>query len=135
MSEDLKHWLQRPVKLWQAILLSVVLMTSTALATYNVSSTTKEYQYNNLRRQKDLVEKRVGPIELDVKDLSNRVAESEIKINAQLIDSRRTQLDLEHLMYKADPEALRAMARRDVGGIHQTASPTINVSPNINTGK
>ncbi|AVB21101.1 MULTISPECIES: hypothetical protein [Pseudomonas syringae group] len=135
MANQLKHWLQLTMKLWQAILFAILLMAFTGTATYIVLTNTEKYQYNNIERQRALVEKRVLPIEESVRDLKYRMSDSEIKINSQIQDSRYILKKLEEQMYEAAPSVYRELAKKELNGVRQEANPTITINPVINAGK
>ncbi|MGN9497531.1 hypothetical protein ACTMQ1_21520 [Pseudomonas syringae pv. aptata] len=135
MANQLKHWLQLTMKLWQAILFAILLMAFTGTATYIVLTNTEKYQYNNIERQRALVEKRVLPIEESVRDLKYRMSDSEIKINSQIQDSRYILKKLEERMYEAAPSVYRELAKKELNDVRQEANPTITINPVINAGK
>ncbi|MEE4232332.1 hypothetical protein V2I85_12220 [Pseudomonas viridiflava] len=124
--------LQKPLTTFHGLIAGIVLGVGIFLVPpFVIATRVEQYQYDNVKVQREIVDKRVAPVEQAVRDLDDRVQDSEVRINAQLADSNRTRKKLEELMYRADPEALKALARQDLGGVHQTASPTINVSPII----
>ncbi|WP_122408421.1 hypothetical protein [Pseudomonas viridiflava] len=124
--------LQKPLTTFHGLIAGIVLGIGIFLVPpFVIATRVEQYQYDNVKVQREIVDKRVAPVEQAVRDLDDRVQDSEVRINAQLADSNRTRKKLEELMYRADPEALKALARQDLGGVHQTASPTINVSPII----
>ncbi|MEE4224807.1 hypothetical protein [Pseudomonas viridiflava] len=124
--------LQKPLTTFHGLIAGIVLGIGIFLVPpFVIATRVEQYQYDNVKVQREIVDKRVAPVEQAVRDLDDRVQDSEVRINAQLADSNRTRKKLEELMYRADPEVLKALARQDLGGVHQTASPTINVSPII----
>ncbi|QVI88013.1 hypothetical protein [Pseudomonas viridiflava] len=124
--------LQKPLTTFHGLIAGIVLGVGIFLIPpFVIATRVEQYQYDNVKVQREIVDKRVAPVEQAVRDLDDRVQDSEVRINAQLADSNRTRKKLEELMYRADPEALKALVRQDLGGVHQTASPTINVSPII----
>ncbi|WP_122394383.1 hypothetical protein, partial [Pseudomonas amygdali] len=101
----------------------------------DILTNTEKYQYNNIERQRALVEKRVLPIEESVRDLKYRMSDSEIKINSQIQDSRYILKKLEERMYEAAPSVYRELAKKELNGVRQEANPTITINPVINAGK
>jgi hypothetical protein len=97
----------------------------------------EQYQYDNVRAQKELVDRSLVPIKIDIGNLEGRVSESESRVNVQLQETDRVTRKLEDLMFKADSREMMqlvkdraAQAHKELGvSIQQIANPVINVSP------
>lgn len=142
MSHTMKHFMTATVKLWQAVLFSILLLLATISATALVMTRTEQYQFSNITTQKQLVDARVSPIESDMRILQNRQDAVEGVVNLKLKELDRTNRQLENRMFDASPSLMMELARDKVKSerlklekaklatVSQIASPTIN----INTG-
>lgn len=144
MSNHIHHFLMINVKLWQAVLFSILLLLSTICATAFVMTKAEQYQYSNITTQKHLVDDRVLPIESDMRKLIDRQGSVEATVNLKLKELDSTNRKLENLMFDASPSVMMQLARDRAkvernklekpegkgGNVSQIASPTIN----INTG-
>jgi len=103
----------------------------------------EQYQYDNVRVQRNLVDRRLEPIEVVIGNLGDRVRDSESRINIQLRETDRVTRDLEDLMFIANPREMMqftkdraAQAHKELGiNVNQTANPIINVSPHTTITK
>lgn len=144
MSNHINHFLMINVKLWQAILFSILLLLSTICATAFVMTKAEQYQYSNITTQKNLVDDRVLPIESDMRKLIDRQDSVVATVNLKLKELDSTNRKLENLMFDASPSVMMQLARDRAkiernklekpeskgSNVSQIASPTIN----INTG-
>jgi hypothetical protein len=145
MSSNKHQWLQRPVTILQGIIFLVVITVAIWISPQiTIGTRVDEYEYTNLRTQKEIVDKRVEPIKSDVRQLGDRVSNSEDKIDVQLKDLHITIRKLDRLMYEANPRAMSRLAedeanlgrmniqREQERSVIQNSNPLINVSPIIN---
>jgi len=103
----------------------------------------EQYQFDNIRVQKELVDRGLIPINKDIANLEARVWESETRINTQLQETGRVTRRLEDLMYRAGSKEMiqlvrdrAAEAHRNIGvNVQQTANPIFNVSPTYNNNQ
>lgn len=143
MSQRIHHFLMMNVKLWQAVLFSIILTITTIGATAFVMNRAEQYQYSNITTQKQLVDSRVAPVESDMRKLIDRQDAVEGTVNLKLKELDSTNRKLENLMFDASPSVMMQMARdkaqvernklekpERTNNVSQIASPTIN----INTG-
>lgn len=144
MSNRIHHFLMINVKLWLAILFSILLLLSTVCATAFVMTKAEQYQYSNITTQKNLVDDRVLPIESDMRKLIDRQDSVVATVNLKLKELDSTNRKLENLMFDASPSVMMQLARDRAkiernklekpeskgSNVSQIASPTIN----INTG-
>lgn len=142
--DDKQSTLQRPMTYLHGIIMASLLVLGIVfIPQFMTSGRVEHYQYSNIQRQKDLVDKRVAPVEDEVHSLQNRVSDSEGRINMQIKDSQLTNKKLESLMFEADPHTMMKLARDtaeierrkledQLSKVQQTASPIINVSPTYN---
>lgn len=146
MDNNNQGWLKLPITRLQMLIIGVMMGIAVTAAPIYFTGKVKEYEYDNVRVQKDIVEKRVSSVEDNVYQLKLRVEDSEFKINAQAAFTDHAAKKLERLMYDANPKAMskyaqaeaeEAQARADKAkgvSVIQNASPVINVSPVINGG-
>jgi hypothetical protein len=146
MDNHKQGWFQLPVNRLQMLIFGMVMGVALASAPLYFNGRVKEYEYDNIRVQKDIVERRVNTVEDDVSNLKERVQQGEHEISAQLFFIDKTTLKLENLMYDANPKAMSKLAQLEAEEasarieaskkttVIQNASPVINVSPTINNG-
>lgn len=132
--DDKQSPLQRPMTYLHGLVMATLLVLGIVfIPQFITTGRVEQYQYDNIRVQKNLVDRSLIPIETDIVQLKDRVEISESKINAQLRETDRVTRKLEDLMYQASPQDMARMLRERSGqSINQTASPTINVSPTYN---
>ncbi len=146
MSSNAIDWYKRPVTILQGICFAVFVILAIWLSPQiTIGTRVAEYEFSNLTAQKMIVDKRVKPVEATVRNLENRVVESEDKIDVQLKDLHFTTRKLEKLMYRANPTAMESMAqdeatmarmklqREQERSVIQIASPVINVGGIVNS--
>ncbi|SEC54671.1 hypothetical protein SAMN04490193_3012 [Pseudomonas marginalis] len=146
MDNNKQGWFQLPINRLQMLIIGVVMGVAVASAPLYFSGKVKEYEYDNVRVQKDIVEKRVSTVEDNMYILRQRVEDSEFKINAQVAFTDKATRKLEGLMYEANPRAMSKLAQAEAEeararveaskrtSVIQNASPVINVNPTINNG-
>jgi len=130
--------LQRPMTYLHGLVIATLLVFGIVfIPQFITTGRIEQYQYDNIRVQKELVDRGLVPINKDIGNLEARVWESESRINIQLQETDRVTRELEDLMFRADSKEMMQLvrdrataARKDLGvSIQQTASPVINVSP------
>lgn len=146
MDNNNQGWLRLPITRLQMLIIGVMMGIAATAAPIYFTGKVKEYEYDNMRVQKDIVEKRVASVEDNVYKLKLRVEDSEFKINAQAAFTDHASKKLERLMYEANPRAMSKYAQSEADeaqakaekarevNVTQTANPIINVNPVINGG-
>lgn len=144
MDNHKQGWFQLPINRLQMLIIGVLMGVAVASAPLYFNGKVKEYEYDNVRVQKDIVERRVNTVEDNMYILRQRVEDSEFKINAQVAFTDKTTRKLENLMYEANPKAMSKLAQAEAEEaservaaskrttVIQNANPVINVNPTIN---
>lgn len=136
--DDKQSPLQRPMTYLHGLVMAVLLVLGIVfIPQFMTTGRVEQYQYDNVRAQKELVDRSLVPIKIDIGNLEGRVSESESRVNVQLQETDRVTRKLEDLMFKADSREMMqlvkdraAQAHKELGvSIQQIANPVINVSP------
>ncbi|MDQ0739667.1 hypothetical protein [Pseudomonas sp. W4I3] len=142
--DDKQSPLQRSMTYLHGLLMATLLVLGIVfIPQFITTGRVERYQFDNVRVQKELVDRGLVPINEDIGKLETRVWESESRINIQLQETDRVTRKLEDLMFRADSKKMMQLVRdraaeshKNVGvNVHQTASPVINVSPTYNNNQ
>jgi hypothetical protein len=136
--------LQRPMTYLHGLIMAAFLVLGVVfIPQFLTTGRVEQYQFDNIRVQKELVDRGLIPLNKDIANLEARVWESETRINTQLQETDRVTRRLEDLMYRAGSKEMiqlvrdrAAEAHRNIGvNVQQTASPIINASPTYNNNQ
>ncbi len=142
--DDKQSPLQRPMTYLHGLIMAALLVLGIVfIPQFLTTGRVEQYQFDNIRVQKELVDRGLIPINKDIANLEARVWESETRINTQLQETDRVTSRLEDLMYRAGSKEMiqlvrnrAAEAHRNIGvNVQQAASPIINVSPTYNNNQ
>lgn len=142
--DDKQSPLQRPMTYLHGLIMATLLFLGIVfIPQFITTGRVEQYQFDNIRVQKELVDRGLIPINKDIARLEARVWESEIRINTQLQETDRVTRRLEDLMYRAGSKEMIRLVRDRAAEAHgnngvniqQTASPIINVSPTYNNNQ
>ena len=133
--------LQRPMTYLHGLIMATLLVLGIFFVPqFVMTARVERYQYDNIRVQKELVDKGLVPINRDIANLETQIWDAESRINIQLQETGRVTRKLEDLMFKADSREMMKLVRDRAAEAHknsgvnvqQTTSPIINVSPAYN---